>query len=247
MIKKFLSITLSLFALIVFGNEGSFEEANELYSNESYDSAAVMYESLLEENQYSFEIFYNLGNAYFRSNKLGKAILYWEKARKIEPSNQQVIDNLNYAYTLARDKFEVDIKSVGFIKGFVYEKSPNFWPFLSVLMSIILATTLFLFFVSRNDTVHQVSFYVSIVSFVCLITFVIFSSMHKGYFQESNEAIVLEPRIGVLTEPLEGSPEAFALHEGTKVEILNTDGDWIEIVVNKDNTGWVKVEEIEKI
>lgn len=231
----------------VLGSQADFEKANEFYENESYDSAIVVYESILDENQYSFEIYYNLGNAYFRSDKLGKAIMYWEKARKIKPSNQMVIDNLNYAYSFARDKFEVDIKSIGFLKGFIFEKSPNFWSYLSIFTAILLATTLFLFFISRNETVHQVSFYVSIIGFVCLIGFVIFASLHKSHFEESSEAIVIEPRIQVLSEPKGGSDEVFALREGTKVQIVNTDKEWLEIVVNKDNTGWVQADVLGKI
>ena len=148
---------------------------------------------------------------------------------------------------MARDKFEVDVKSVGFINGFVFEKSPNFWSYMAILLSVILAVTLFLFFISRNDTIHQISFYLSIVGFVCLITIVIFAYMHKNHFEQSKEAIVLQPRVQVLSEPKEGSDESFALHEGTKVEILKIDEDWAEIVVNKDNTGWVKLESIGRI
>ena len=71
--------------------------------------------------------------------------------------------------------------------------------------------------------------------------------MHKNHFEQSKEAIVLQPRVQVLSEPKEGSDESFALHEGTKVEILKIDEDWAEIVVNKDNTGWVKLESIGRI
>ncbi|MEZ4936279.1 MAG: hypothetical protein R2799_01660 [Crocinitomicaceae bacterium] len=247
MMKWFALVALFLSIQKIWAVEITFDDANSLYTNESYDSAVIAYESLLEENQYSFEIFYNLGNAYFKTNRLGLAILNWEKARKIKPSNQLVIENLNFAYTLARDKFETNIKSVGFIKGFVYEKSPNFWVYMSLLFSVILATTLFLFFVSKNDTLHQISFYVSIVGFVCLIMFVVFAAMHKSHFETSTEAIVLQPRVQVFTEPKEGSEEAFALHEGTKVEVLKIDEEWAEIVVNKDNTGWIKLQSIGQI
>ncbi len=247
MIKAISFISFILLSFTLLGSQEKYEEANELYANESYDSALVVYESILEEGQYSYVVFYNLGNTYFRTNQLGKAILYWEKARKIKPSDAQVIENLNYAYNLAKDKFEVDIKSVGFVKAFVYEKSPNFWSILSIIIALFLGISLYLFFVSKNDTTHQISFYVSIVGFICLVTFVVFASMHKSYLTESSEAIVLEPRIQVLNAPTEGSEESFPLHEGTKVEILKTENDWMEIQVNKDSRGWVKAEYLGKI
>lgn len=245
--KFFTYIFVVMITQVSLANQATFDEANEFYANESYDSALVRYESLLEDKKHSFEIYYNLGNTYFRTNQLGKAILYWEKARKIKPSDQQVIDNLNYAYGLAKDKFDVNVQSVGFIKGFVFEKSPNFWTYLSIAFSLLLAITLYLFFISKIDAVHQISFYVGIVSFICLITFIVFASMQKSYFEESTDAVVIEPRIKVMSSPIEGGEESFPLHEGTKVEILKVDGEFTEIRINKDTRGWVKSEVLGKI
>ena len=113
---KYLMISVFVIATqFGFANQEKFEIANDFYSNEEYDSAIVAYESILEEDQFSFEIFYNLGNAYFRKDQIGKAILNWEKARHLNPSNVMVIENLNHAYTLTRDKFDIEIKSEGFV------------------------------------------------------------------------------------------------------------------------------------
>lgn len=247
MIRVSLFIALLTSSLAVFGNQDTFQEANDLYTSESYDSALVLYQEILDEGEYSFEVFYNMGNSYFRTNQLGNAILYWEKARKVRPSDGQTIENLNFAYRLAKDKFDVDVKSIGFIKAFIYEKSPNFWSILSLVVVIILSITLYLFFVSKHDTTHQISFYLSIVGFICLVTVIVFASMHKSYMETSNEAIVTAPRVQVLTAPTDGSEESFPLHEGTKVEIIKEENDWAEIQVNQDSRGWVRLESLGKI
>jgi tetratricopeptide (TPR) repeat protein len=237
-------ISILILTQLSWANSELFEKGNSFYSEEKYDSAIVCFEGILEEDNYSFEVFYNLGNAYFKDNQLGKSILNWEKARKIEPTNSMVIENLNHAYALTRDKFEVEIKSEGFIKSFIYEKGPMFWPIISIVLSIIFAVSIFLFFTSKNDSVHQISFYISIISFVCLITFIVFASLQKSYFEESNQAIILSPRVKVMTSPSEGSEESFPLHEGTKVEVVGEDEDWLEIIVNKDNRGWIQKDQV---
>lgn len=244
MMKYLILSLLMATSLFGFSTNEKFDLGNEFYSNEEFDSAIVAYESVLEEDQYSFEVFYNLGNAYFRKNQLGKAILNWEKARKISPSNSMVIENLNHAYTLTRDKFDVEIKSEGFIKSAIYERGPNFWSVLAIVMSFLLAIGLFLFFTSKNDTVHQISFYFSIVAFVALIGFTVSASTQKSYFQEENKAIILSPRVKVRVAPTQNSEESFPLHEGTKVELVGEDEEWVEIVVNKDSRGWVLKDEI---
>lgn len=245
--KRLNILFILIFSFIPFTNAQDFELANEFYSNQQYDSARVIYESLLEEDEFSFEIYYNLGNTFFKQNQLGNAILHWEKARKLSPSNQLVIENLNYAYSLTRDKFDIEIKSEGFIKNFIYEKSPNFWSVLSISLALIVGLSIFLFFTSKNDRIHQISFYVSIVVFVLLIGSIVSASMQKSYLSNSNEAIVIIPRVQVLTSPYSEAEKSFPLHEGAKVEIIGEDGDWLEILVNKDNRGWMQVSSIEKI
>ena len=245
---KYLAILLCVVtSLFGYADQDKFDQANDFYSQEAYDSAITLYESILTEDLYSFEVYYNLGNAYFKKNQLGLAILNWEKARKISPTNAMVIENLNHAYSLTRDKFDVEIKSEGFIKSIIYEKSPNFWSVLAIITSFLLALTLILFFTSRHDHIHQISFYFSIIAFVALIAFTVSASTQKSYYQENNTAIILTPRIQVLVAPSENAEESFPLHEGTKVELIGHDGDWVEIVVNKDNRGWIKKDDIEII
>src|SRR5690606_34288434 len=135
---KIVQSILFLFPILLFG-QGSFNQANELYQQEKYQEAIQVYEQILDNGQHSVELYYNLGNAYYKVNKIAPAIYNYEKALLLEPNNADVKNNLKFAQNMMIDSFS-EVPKVGFsnwLSGFTSVYHYDIWANIAIGFSFL--------------------------------------------------------------------------------------------------------------
>lgn len=242
-IAKFILIFLFSISISSFAQEGMdrFQKANELYQNEEFDKAIAEYHSILGEGYISDDLHYNLGNAYFRSADLPRAILHYEKAIKINPANEDAKHNLEYANSKTVDKIETPPKLFFYRwwDSIIHSLSSYSWSMLVLLFAFAALIALSLFFFSKSKALKKISFYIALIGiFSSLLSWFIARQqhLHQGKFEY---AIIMSPTVNINSSPSEGSSKLFVLHEGSKIKLENESGDWFEISLPNGNSGWI--------
>jgi tetratricopeptide (TPR) repeat protein len=242
-----LVLILFLFTSIFsFANNDIQAKAEKLYANKNYKEAIIAYESILKEGFVSYKLYYNLGNAHYKNNELGKAIYNYELANKLQPNNKDVKTNLRIANEKTIDKIESrENFFIGAIKSeLVNSLSTNGWAWLSIISlggSLLLA---FIFFTSNKLILKRIGFFVSSSLFVVFIFSMVLGFTAIKNKQATNFGIIVNREIKIYDEPTVSSKVKFNLHEGTKTSILETNVNWTNIKLENGNEGWIKTTEI---
>lgn len=248
--KKFLFLLLIIANVTAAQNaEELFVNANDLYKNEKYDEAIKLYEQIENKDLISSELYYNLGNAYYKLNKVGPSIYYYEKALKMNPLNEDVKNNLIFAKRLALDTIEEVPKTVfqKFNINYLQKLSYNQWAIVVIVFSFLAGILFLLFYFANSSSAKRFYFATSIFSFIFLaITFVITYNQYS-YSENNKAAIVFVEKTEVRNAPTINSEEVFTLHEGTKVIVLDTLDGWKKIKIADGKLGWIIAEEIKEL
>ncbi|MBA65821.1 MAG: hypothetical protein CMG55_08475 [Candidatus Marinimicrobia bacterium] len=222
-----------------------FDQANKLYIQESYIESIKLYENILENNKGNSKIYYNLGNAYFRINKVGLAIWSYKNALRLNPRNKDISYNLTIA-----ENYKVDRVTMPYT-SFLLEKYRQVRMYLTADEWKLFGSLLF-FALALNSLFRKMAIlknrFSSNISQV-LIIFII--SVHililDKYSQEKksyDEAIFIK-KTNALSGPLSDNHQIlFEVNEGSLAEILRVNDDWVYIILLDGNTGWVKSETI---
>ena len=246
--KKLITLLLVQIALNI--NAQSLpEQANTAYSEGDYVKAEQLYKELIEQNGESAEVYYNLGNTYYRLNKTASAILYYERALLFDPGNKDILFNLEIAKLKTVDKIEsVDefFLSSG-INNIRNKAGTTQWSTTAAISFLLIITCLFLFFFSRKIFLKKIGFFVGLILIIICLFANIFAYQQKKKLLERNTAIIFSPTTTIKSSPDSSGTDLFILHEGTKVEIKSKLGDWSEIETSDGNVGWIKNKEIEGI
>ena len=225
------------------------EQANQAYVNGEYSYAIELYESVIEQELESYALYYNLGNAYFKENKLGPAILYYERAFRLQPGDEDIRFNLEVARSRTIDQ----INAVPLIfyerwwKVFYSLLSPNTWAVLVIISLITSLIFMGIFFFSKTRGLKISAF--SLSSLFLFFTLVFMVSAKTQYYNlfQKQESIIMIPRATAKSAPDETSPDLFVIHEGTKSRITNQLGEWYEVRLTNGNVGWVMKSALEII
>ena len=230
-------------------NAQTLEEATTAYSNGEFDKAAEIYESLLKANGESAEIYYNVGNCYYRLNKTAPAILNYERALLLNPGDRDIRTNLEIARLKAIDRIEPvdDFFLTEWSHSIQNLFSSNSWSYIGITCFIILIGCLVSFFFSRKILLKKCGFYVGIGMIVLCLSCNVFAYSQKKKLTNRNTAIVFIPTVTIKSTPDNSGTDLFLLHEGTKVTIKSKLGSWNEIETADGNIGWIKTEDLEVI
>lgn len=224
-----------------------FESANEMYKQQNYEKAIEYYKTLEKYNLISSELFYNLGNSYYKLNKVGPSIYYYEKALKLNPLNKDVQNNLVFARRLALDNIEELPKTV-FQKlnsRYLQKLSYNQWAIVSIVFCALGSLLFLLFYFSNQPRSKRTFFVTSLISFLFLIISLTITYNQFSYFKNNKVAIVFAEETEVRNAPSLNSEEVFTLHEGTKVIVLDTIDDWKKIKIADGKIGWIIANDIQ--
>ncbi|MDR1371248.1 MAG: tetratricopeptide repeat protein [Dysgonamonadaceae bacterium] len=243
---------LVLLAILTIGFSSkaqSLEEATAAYSKGEFGKAAEIYENLLKTNGESAELYYNIGNCYYRLNKTASAILNYERALLIHPGDKDTRMNLDIVKLKAIDRIEPvdEFFLTEWVENVQNMFSANAWSYSGVTCFLLLIGCLVGFFFSRKIILKKCGFYVGIGMIVLCISCNIFAYNQKKKLTNRNAAVVFAPTVTIKSTPDNSGADLFILHEGAKVIIKSKLGNWNEIETADGNIGWIKIEYIEVI
>jgi tetratricopeptide (TPR) repeat protein len=237
--------------IFLFGND--YEEkislANDFYKNKQYESAIEIYEGLINSGVNSSSIFYNLGNSYFRIGKLGLSVLNLERAKKLNPNDEDVIHNLEFVSSRITDKIEPIPKFFlfGWWESIITVVSANtliisgYFIYLSIVILILL-------FVFNKSVKIKRKIFFTIIPISVILALVVIIIFGKVNYESVNEfGVIIESRISVKNSPDEKETDLFILHEGLKVKIEDNVDNWIQVRLADGKVGWVLKSQIAKI
>lgn len=239
-----LLIFLFYFSCNSFCND--LKDAEKAYDSKNFKISIHHYQKLINEGYKSYQLYFNLGNSYYRNNELGKAIYYYELASKSNPADDDIKINLAIATSKTIDK--VNSKENFFITAIKTNILLSFSTFtwsIFTISFISLASILFFIFINSNNIlIKRISF---IGTCFCFILFTL--SYFLGYTSlksksENKFAIITSKEIKILNEPTISGISKFNLHEGTKIRIVENKGEWILIKLDNGNEGWIKTTDI---
>ncbi|MCD6440706.1 MAG: tetratricopeptide repeat protein [Candidatus Marinimicrobia bacterium] len=218
-----------------------FQKGNEYYMEENYPEAVRQYESVLNIGYESPELYFNLGNAYYKSGQLGKAILNYERALKKKPQDKNIQFNLKLANLRVKDRIEVPPEFFLFRwnRKIVQLLSTRNWAWFVAALFFLASVLTSIFVVGEINRFKRQLKIAAITLFFC--AGLIMMPLIQRYQMEKSRAygVVLSSHSKSLAAPQEGSTELFIVHEGTKVRILDTDGDWSKIELIDGKQGWI--------
>ena len=224
-------------------------EGDSAYMRNDYASAIQIYESLLKKGE-AAEIYYNLGNSYYKADDIAKAILNYERALLLQPGNADIRANLEIARSKTIDKVVSvpDIFFVAWVKSLINCLSVDAWAKLGIIFFSLLLISFSLFFLFKQIVWKKSGFIAGIVFLFLVVLSNIFASEQKSELVNRNKAIILSPSVTVRSTPSESGTSLFILHEGHKIEVKdNSMREWKEIRLEDGKVGWVPTSAIEVI
>lgn len=254
MFRTILAFLFCLLSISASGQKSAdtdslFMQANKAYSIDKYEEAAELYEQILTGGMESPEVYYNLGNAYYKLRNYPKAILNYERALRLDPLNENIRFNLEKTQVYNLDQID-EIPEFIIRRGLrnVLEIfSPNAWAYISLLAFIIGLSLLLLSFLSFKINLKRIGLYAAIAALIISVSTFLIAGSAKNFILKSGGAIVMTPTVTVKGSPDEGSTDLFLIHEGTKVFILDKIDDWYEIKLTDGKQGWLQQSKVEPI
>lgn len=235
--------------LSALNNQEAITKAGKAYNAGDFIAAAKLYQSVADAGYESDELYYNLGNAYFKQQDYPHAILCYERAKKLNPSGEDIDYNLNVANTRISDKIEPipEMFYKRWYKAVVLLFSVDTWAVLSVVIMFIGMAGFTLYLVSTILFLRKTGFWAGIFLVGISLTCLLFSFSSDRYLYSATEGIIFTPTLTVKSSPDENSTDLFVVHEGTKVTIMDNINGWYEIKIANGSVGWLPNNSVVKI
>ena len=224
--------------------------ANESYAQGLWADAAAEYENIASMGLESAALYCNTGDAYFKDGNLPMAILYYERALKLDPSYADAQYNLQLMNARIQDRIDVvpEFFLKKWMKDICYLMGSNSWAVLFLVFAGLTLALLLVFLLAPAVWARRTGFFTGIVTLLLAVASLCFSVWQKNDYFSADEAIVMKPVISVKSSPsAEATKDLFILHEGTKVKVIDQVGSWYNIELSDGRQGWLKSEEICKI
>jgi tetratricopeptide (TPR) repeat protein len=247
--RLFNTILAILITANLFAQADLLQKGNEHYAKEEYQQAIDAYNQLLMTNLESPEVYYNLGNAYYKTKQYTLAILNFERAKLLSPDDEDIDFNLQVANQYVVDSIQ-ELPGLFFVRwwnSLVNSQSTDTWAVVSIISFILTLVLALFYFFSRISDVRRISFWAASALIVITMFTWSFAAKQKSRMVDHSHAIVMQPTVTVKSSPSEKGTNLFVVHEGLKVEITDQLGDWLEIKLADGNKGWLLSESIERI
>ena len=226
-----------------------WQTANTAYNAGNYAQAEECDTRIVEQGLHSAALYYNLANAHFKQDELGKALLYYNRALRLRPNDEDIRHNLEYAEQSTKDSIEKipEFFLKTWIKSLRGALSCTAWSILSLVM---LATALafgLIYMLAQRLSLRKTGFYLMSVSALLFVIATAFAWSERNMLVERSEAIVMNSAVSIKSSPDRSATELFVLHEGTKVTIGEAIDGWAEVRIADGRKGWIEDERIERI
>ena len=226
-----------------------FVQANKSYQQEDYLKALELYNEIENQNVISGELFYNMANVFYKTNKVADAIYYYEKALHLEPNNKDILFNLEFAKRMTLDNIEELPKSISqkFRDAVVLKFTYNTWGIISVSFAFLFAILFLLYHFSYSTSVKRIYFITSGITVILVSLSLLFSYQNHKYVTSTRTAIIFAQQTSVKSAPTKSSEVNFLLHEGTKVFVLESLDNWVKIKIADGKMGWIEEEDMKEL
>lgn len=245
--KKIFYIILLIFQVSLAQN--AFEQGNQYYQRENFLAAISSYESIINSGKESADVYFNLGNCYYKLHKVGPAVYNYEKALLLNPNDQEIKTNLDFARKMAIDDIKI-IPKVGFhklIQDFTSTYHYDTWAWIAVALALVFFLFFLGYYFSRTTLKKRIFFTGMFVILLGITLSVSAGIFERNRLENEKPAIVFAETAPVKSEPKTSSPDTFILHEGTKVYILESIANWKKIELTDETTGWIESSAIKEL
>jgi len=256
--KNIILILLAMFSNNLFSEENlnfsvfddKFTKANNLYNDSKYEKSIEVYFEILDSGVHSSELYYNLGNSFYKLNDIPNSILFYEKSLKLNPTDKDIINNLKMVNNAIID----DITKIPepFFDNQLNKISNNLsysnWGLISLIISFLFLLLFIFYFFSKEPIVKRTSFTLLLVLLflIGITTKISLHAYEKNHLEKY--AIIFSSKIDIKSEPNERSENLLILHMGTKVKIIDSFNDeWVKIKLVNGQEGWINNNEIKII
>jgi tetratricopeptide (TPR) repeat protein len=233
----------------VFWAQTAFEKGNDLYQKGKYEEAITSYETVIKSGQQSAELYFNLGNCFYKLNKVAPAIYNFEKALILNPNDTEIQNNLAFAQKMTVDEITA-LPKVGFakiIRDFTSAYNYNTWAGIAVFFSVLFLVFFIGYYFSKTTIVKRVFFTSMIFVLVFDIMAIFAAFFEKNISDNEKPAIVFVDVASVKSEPKSLAQEAFVLHAGTKVYVLESLNNYKKIQLLDLKEGWIEKSNIKEL
>lgn len=242
-----------LLAMICFGSTSAKavtkNNADTEYQKGNYQQSIRDYEEILKNGE-SAEIYFNLGNAYYRTDNITKAVLNYERARLLSPGDDDINFNLQFARSKTIDKItpESEMFFVTWYKSLVNFTSVDNWAKTGILCIVMALLLVLLYLFGPQLMLRKIGFFGGLAFFVIFLLSNLFAFQQKQALDNRTGAIIISPSVNIKKTPAKNSADQFVLHEGTRVDIIDKGmTDWRCIRVGDGREGWIETKAIEEI
>jgi tetratricopeptide (TPR) repeat protein len=245
--KNIFYILLLIFQISLAQN--AFDQGNKFYEKENYQAAIKSYQSVVNTGKQSAELYFNLGNCYYKIQKVAPAIYNYEKALLLSPNDTEIKTNLEFARKMAIDDIKV-IPKVGFsklIQDFTAKYYYDTWAWIAVAFAFLFLLFFVGYYFSHSTVLKRVFFFGMFFWLLGIGLSTASGFYEKGRVDNERPAIVFAETASVKSEPKITATDAFVLHEGTKIYILESIANWKKVELTDETTGWIEENAIKEI
>ncbi len=226
-----------------------WEQANAAYGAGDYAEAADLYRAILDKDLHSAALYYNLANALFKKGELGRAILYYNRALRLAPSDEDIRHNLEYAERMTKDNIESvpEFFLNSWLRTLRGSLSCTAWTALSLAMFAAMLALGSVYLLSQRIAARKAGFYGMLAALTLFVATSLFAWSERRAILDRDEAVVMGSAVSVKSSPDRSATDLFVLHEGTKVTVGATLDGWAEVRIADGNKGWIEIGRIERI
>lgn len=249
--KKLSIVLILLLGIAQFINAAvTKEEADQAYQANDFAAAIEKYEAILNTEGESADVYYNLGNSYYKEKNIAKAVLNYERALLLNPGDADIRFNLEMARSKTVDQITPvsEVFIVTWMNSLINVMSEKEWGVIGILSFWLMLVSLIVYIFGRRILYKKIGFTGVVVFLLIAIGANIFASSQKAELINRTGAIVMSPSLTVKSTPNESGTDLFVLHEGTKVYVEDDSmREWKEIRLEDGKKGWVQTSTIEII
>ncbi|MBM6993310.1 MAG: tetratricopeptide repeat protein [Prevotella sp.] len=225
------------------------QDADKAYQSGNYQQAIIDYQSLLKTG-ISADIYYNLGNAYYRSDSLSQAILAYERALRLSPGDKDISFNLQFARSKTIDKLlpQDDVVFTTWYHSVVNLTSADTWAWVSIVTIVLALILMLVYLFAPQIVLRKIGFFGGMFFLLIFALSNLFAWTQKRILLEQEGAIIIAPSVNVKKTPVQNSADAFILHEGTRVDVTdNSMKQWKGVRLSDGREGWIPADQLEMI
>jgi tetratricopeptide (TPR) repeat protein len=245
--KKILYIFILIFQISLA--QTAFEQGNKFYEKENYQAAISSFENVVNSGKQSAELYFNLGNCYYKLHQVAPSIYNYEKALLLSPNDIEVKTNLEFARKMAIDDIKV-VPKVGFSKllaDFTSKYYYDTWAWIAVAFAFLFLLFFVGYYFSHSTVLKRIFFFGMFLWLIGIGLSVASGFYEKGRMDNERPAIIFAVNVILKSEPKSNGQEVALLHEGTKVYILESIANWKKVELTDETTGWIEEGAIKEI